>query len=406
MSPAKPPAKPPRAPGRAEPSTPKPAPTAATKAIHTAWPLAVIGALAMASGNPLTPTTAGGDTTLASPPPAREAAAMPAATLSSDRVSAHFIDVDQASSALLEFPCGAVLIDAGARDQTSVDHLVGYLDAFFARRPDLHRRINTVFVTHTHVDHNRGLEAVAERFDIGGYVYNGHLTGSGRVGAKWMADHARQTKIPTDSLSESQISSSQGYTDGVVDAVACPRVDPTINVLSAAYPENPGWDEGEYDNENNQSLVVRVAYGKTSFLFTGDLEEPAIDTLVEKYRASGALRSSVYVVGHHGSANGTTRGLLDAVRPDIAVMSMGRPEVHVPWTAWAYGHPRRDVVELLDQSITRPRDRIEDVQVADGVKRFSPYTIRHAVYATGWDGPITIAGDASGALKVEREPGG
>lgn len=52
------------------------------------------------------------------------------AALPGDEAIVHYIDVDQGASALLEFPCGAVLIDAGGRDARSVDHLIAYLEAF------------------------------------------------------------------------------------------------------------------------------------------------------------------------------------------------------------------------------------------------------------------------------------
>jgi competence protein ComEC len=71
------------------------------------------------------------------------------------------------------------MVDAGGRNQPSVDHLISYLEAFFARRADLHRKLNAIFVTHTHIDHDGALERVAGTFDVGGYVYNSLLNGSG-----------------------------------------------------------------------------------------------------------------------------------------------------------------------------------------------------------------------------------
>jgi len=52
-------------------------------------------------------------------------------------IKAHIIDMGQANATLLEFPCGAVLIDAGAQDEEKVDELVRFLNEFFARRQDL-----------------------------------------------------------------------------------------------------------------------------------------------------------------------------------------------------------------------------------------------------------------------------
>jgi beta-lactamase superfamily II metal-dependent hydrolase len=340
-------------------------------------------------------------TTPSAPPPA--VSAMLTGPLSPDHMSVHFVDVDQAAAAVIEFPCGVVMVDAGARNPAGATALVNYLNALFARRPELNRRISTIFVTHSHTDHNYALQTVANSFTVGGYVYNGHQSGSGAHNAKLMASLVAAKSIPSDAVTEDQVGAG-GFTDKIVDPVACQRVDPQIRVLSGSYEsDTPGWDPGDFDNENNQSLVVRIDYGKASFLFTGDMQTAGLDTLVDNLGPSGLLHAEVWAVSHHGAANGVDQRFLDAVRPEMAVMSFGHPDIPDPWTAGAYGHPRRTTVEALDAAIARPRDVVRDVQVADGVRSFSSYTVRHAVYGTGWDGTVTVDADATGALRVERD---
>src|SRR5580765_5349684 len=64
------------------------------------------------------------------------------------KIIVHYIDVDQGAAALVELPapCGAVLIDAGGYGTAADTHLIGYLESFFARRPDLHRRLAAVYI--------------------------------------------------------------------------------------------------------------------------------------------------------------------------------------------------------------------------------------------------------------------
>src|SRR6185436_12305505 len=102
------------------------------------------------------------------------------------RIAVHYINVDQGAAALVEFPCAAIMIDTGGRGADAGAHLRDYLNAFFARRTDLNQRLAAVFITHTHVDHNSNLRAVAETFGVGAYIHNGVLHGSGRVAARWM----------------------------------------------------------------------------------------------------------------------------------------------------------------------------------------------------------------------------
>lgn len=321
---------------------------------------------------------------------------------STDVASVYYINVDQANSALLEFPCAAVLIDAGARDRAGIDHLTSFLEAFFARRTDLDRHLAAVFITHTHVDHNRALRDVAQRFHVDHYVHNGILTGSGATNARWMATYvqAQNPPIASEAVEESTVGPA-GKTDDTIDPVKCARVDPDIRVLSGNYDENPGWPDGDFDNQNNHSLVIKVTYGAARFLFTGDLEAPAIETLLARPGMKALLASDVWLVGHHGSDNGTTHALLDAMKPQVAIFSSGDPSIQVKWTAWAYGHPRRSVVAMIDHATQRPRTPATDVLVADAAKSFSTYHLTHALYDTAWDGDIHVTARPDGTITVQ-----
>lgn len=325
--------------------------------------------------------------------------------LAGDIMRVHFIDMDQGDAALLEFSCGAVLIDAGGQNDASTERLVRYLDDFFERRDDLQNTIDTVFVTHTHIDHNRALRRVVETFGVRNYVHNGILRGSGRHGANWMADHANDNgrQVNLRAVSQSEIlplPRGDGLSDAAIDPVACQSTDPDIRLLAGPYEDNPGWPSGQFDNGNNKGLVVRIDFGESSFLFTGDLEEHAIDTLVEYYDGTDMLDVDVYQVGHHGSHNGTTDSLMTSMTPEIAMISMGKSTDQQSWTAWQYGHPRRTLVELLDRWIDRPRANAQWVAAANGMRDFFQYRMRDAVYATGWDGTVVITADRSGGYSV------
>jgi beta-lactamase superfamily II metal-dependent hydrolase len=89
---------------------------------------------------------------------------------------AHFIDVGQGDATLLEFPCGAILVDTGTEvneDFDGVAALQAYLEAFFANRTDLHGRLTGLILTHAHIDHVNGVDMVLERFKPANVVTNG-----------------------------------------------------------------------------------------------------------------------------------------------------------------------------------------------------------------------------------------
>lgn len=184
-------------------------------------------------------------------------------------------------------------------------------------------------------------------------------------------------------------------------------VDPEITVLWGRILENPGWGRGHFGNENNHSLVMRVAYGKGSVLLTGDLEDRAAKSFVGRYAGSPLLDVEVYQVGHHGSRNGTIDGLLRDMTPKAAVISMGGHCRRSDWSAWDHGHPKLGIVEVLAESVSLSRPAVSvkdfDGQESDPID----YPLSKAVYATGWDGTVVVDVQESGWIEVEglREAG-
>jgi len=247
-------------------------------------------------------------------------------------MTAHFIDVGQAEAVLLEFPRGAMLVDAGS-DEEHNDALVTNLTKFFQRRTDLDHTLDVVLITHNHIDHTRSLRAVVDSFRVKRYFDNGFTAGSGVANPNWLK---RETAEGRQSLFIREVAESAvvavpghtGLTDAEIDPFNCGSVDPRIHILAGRMESNPGWTDDDFTNQNNHSLVTRVDFGQASFLFMGDLQEAAIESLLAFYgeTSTGELNTDVLQVGHHGSHNATTAALLQAVTPTVAVIPMG------PWT--------------------------------------------------------------------------
>lgn len=323
---------------------------------------------------------------------------------------AHFIDIGQGSATLLEFPCAAILVDTGGEKNdgfNSTDSLLDYLDSFFSRRSDLKKTLHSLILTHPHIDHTRGVSDVLQKYKVLNAVTNGQETGSGKSGQK--ALHAKvangeEAENPTEKIGFEavwlkDIPKKKGLTSKVIDPVDCGTVDPKITALWGYVSDNPGWSATHFGNQNNHSVVIRIDFGKASMLMSGDLEEHAIRSLIAHYQNTRVLDVDVYQVGHHGSHNATTSQFLNALTPEIAVISMGPQDREVSWTAWAYGHPRKVTVDLLRKSVSKERPSTT-VQVATAAKIFTPMVLTQAIYGTGWDGNIVLEADISGAWKV------
>lgn len=346
-------------------------------------------------------------------------------TVATDAMTFHFIDIGQGDATLLEFPCGAALIDTGGELNELFDSdkaLIAYLDAFFKRRADLKNTLDLLLITHPHIDHNRSAMKVLERYNVRSVVDNGadaphsHNDGTEDPGAtqqmamhRWLREHPKEPAVEYLGLGASAIP-PEGLGGPVIDPIGgceASAVDPKILALWGTVTE----DTRTYgDNPNNHSVVVRVDFGKASALFTGDLEIIGLSRLAARYEAHPELLDvDIYQVGHHGSKNATVHYQMQMMSPRVAVISMGPYERNVPWTARKYGHPNIIALEHLAHPHHGVRGRRTRIETWVGIKGafkdekvevFERRSIDRAIYATGWDGTVTITANANGWLDI------
>ncbi len=333
---------------------------------------------------------------------------MPELSARNDVWRTHFVDIGQGLAVLLEFPCGAALIDTGGENDSHLDSdlaLQIYLDAFFERRQDLRRTLDLLVLTHPHIDHTHGVGTVLENYKVTHAIDNGMDKGSGGGPQgelhEFVAEHP---EVKYEPILLANILDPKGLTDDVIDPIRCPDIDPQLHALWGQVAVDPGWPgmrfgKTPFQNANNHSVVMRVSFGKASGLFTGDLEEPAIRDLLKRTAGLNVLDVDIYQVGHHGSINGTTPELVAAMSPEVAVFSMGPPTWRETWSGWKYGHPRREIVAMLENGIQRKRKPLEALVGIHG-ERFEMHRVEQAIYGTGWEGTVVIEAEADGRMRV------
>jgi beta-lactamase superfamily II metal-dependent hydrolase len=355
-----------------------------------------------------------------------------AAAAVDDVIRLHFIDVGQGAATLVEFPCAAVLVDAGGErwpkerwkparyDSTAA--LMTYLRGFFRQRPALHDSLALLVLTHPHKDHTRGVPAVLAAYRPKAIVHGGLFRGSGVADEKAARDYARaNADVVTSWYVLQRTIDRHGLTNRAIDPITCASTgttDPVIRALWGQVRDRDGdWFADDFMDENNHSVVVRIDYGKASVLFTGDLEHATrpwndprryaagIERLLEAHAGTDVLDVGVYHVGHHGAGNGTTDALVAAMSPDIAVISAGPPCRRDGFSAWAHGHPRDRTIDRLQAGVRGSRPA-KTVVVFQGAGTRTERTVTKAIYSTGWDGTVVLEGRPSdGAWRVVRTTG-
>ena len=333
----------------------------------------------------------------------------------SAQMRVHLINVGQGCATLIEFPCAAILVDAGGESNAlfnSSDSLTAYLDNFFERRSDLNHTLQCVYLTHPHKDHTLGVPVILQSpYVIKNAVTDGLEEGSGKAGQIKLhraAQASEENNDPADDIgleavTTDKIVGNDGLTNSVIDPVNCTGINPVIKILWGASTVKPAtWTTTDFNNENNHSLVIRIEYGSSVFIITGDLEDVAQANLLAKYNGTNLLDADVYLVGHHGSKNGSSQELINQITPQMALIGVGNQSRQILWTAWAYGHPNKGILDRLQNKLTATRTPIH-VKAGTGAKTFVDYTVSKAIYATGWDNNVVLEADADGHWnKVEK----
>ena len=219
-----------------------------------------------------------------------------------ENFSVSFIDVGQADSVLIRNGNYNMLIDAGNNEDG--EKLVNYFKSLGIEE------FTYVFATHPHEDHIGGMDDIINNFKIDNY---------------YMSNKLSTTKTFMDVLDA---------LDGCNLKYTVPNKGDTLKLGDANIKViYPGDDKS---NINDSSIVLKITYGKNSFLLTGDATSN-----VERKIYNEDIKSDVLKVAHHGSSYSSTDVFLDRVKPYYAVISVGKNNI--------YNHPSNKTLEKLNK---------------------------------------------------------
>lgn len=211
--------------------------------------------------------------------------------------SASFADVGTADACCIRCKDKNILIDSGT--SISYDKLSAYL-----KRNDF-KSFDAVIISHPDSDHIGGMAKLLEEIKVD-RIYMPKLPDE-------LVPETEEYKTFINSVKENKIE------------IFYPKIqseikigDMTLNFISPTK---------EYGNRNDNSLVLKVIYGETSFLFTGDISEKVEEDLLN---SDIELKSDVLKVAHHGSKTSSSEDFLKAVSPQISVVSVGLSDDTLP----------------------------------------------------------------------------
>lgn len=246
-----------------------------------------------------------------------------------EQLRVNYIDVGQGDCILIEFGDETMLVDSGERgnEQTVINYL---------RNAGVDS-LDYVLVSHQHTDHMGSMAGVLEAFEVEQIIMP-------RISKESTPTNSTYTKFlnAVSQCGAKVVAASVGKTYSIGEAVV--TILGPINVV---------------DDLNDMSVVMRLDYGETSFLFTGDAGRDAEADIID---AGYDLDCDVLKAGHHGSKASSSADFLNCVTPEVVIITCGEDN--------DYGHPHSAALKRIKehtQSVYRTDICGSIVVTSDGI---------------------------------------
>ena len=216
-----------------------------------------------------------------------------------------YMDVGQGDAEYIKVNGNDILIDAGPRSNSKE-----LLEQLKAKNID---DFELVIATHPHEDHIGGMVDVFKEYEVKAF-YSPKIT------------HTTKTYENLVKAVKDEGLKTKELKGGMV-----------IDLGEGAKFEVFTPQKSEYEELNDYSPIMKLSFGDTSYLFTGDAEKLAEEEALAKYKNS--LDSDVIKFGHHGSSSSSSNAFIEAVSPKYGIISCAKDN--------KYGHPHRETLDII-----------------------------------------------------------
>ena len=215
----------------------------------------------------------------------------------------HFIDVGQGDSILIDFGQNEMLIDGGEKSPGVTNYINSYIEG----------PLEVIVATHPHADHIGGLIEVLDDFS---------------VKEIWLNGDSSTSKTYKEFMVAVNLEGANIYRAKEGGLISLGNLNFTIL--------NP--PSSLFNDANNNSIVLRLKYGDTAFLFAGDAEQGAEAAMLT---TGDELQADILKAGHHCSKTSSSGAFLSAVKPKEAICMVGKNN--------RYGHPHQETLTNLKE---------------------------------------------------------
>jgi len=216
-----------------------------------------------------------------------------------------FLDVGQGAATLFEFTNGTnILLDGGGSYSERYNVGKNIIAPFLWKKRIRH--VDIIIITHPDSDHYSGLHFIIEQFHPEMVYTNGQHVQTGSY-------HTLMELIAKNNITKRQALARETLYDDSLCKLSCLGMQGLPVTMANT-------------SDNNQSVVLKLQCGENKFLFPGDIENSAENLLLQE---DIFLRSNVLLASHHGSKNSNSHAFLQAVAPQLIIVSAGRTKTNL-----------------------------------------------------------------------------
>jgi len=230
----------------------------------------------------------------------------------SGTLTVKMLNVGQGDAILIETPEQTVLVDTSDVDER--DKLKKELKKAGVKN------IDKVILTHPHADHIGGMDVLFDGEYKIGMIYDNGMPSTSKLFTGYLKK-AKAQGVKRQGLKAGDVLDLGG---GARFEVLSPGADLVKQGQAKGYKHDP----------NNESVVGRLVFGSFTMLFTGDAEKETEAAILQSHR--DGVKSLVLKAPHHGSHTSSSKAYLDAVQPEVCLISCGAGN--------DYGHPHKETL--------------------------------------------------------------
>lgn len=251
-----------------------------------------------------------------------------------DEIGLVYLNAGQGDATIVRLPNGRLMV-VDCNNDNSPENIAEYL-----KKAEI-KKIDYLVITHPHYDHMSGMKEIADNFEVGEVWVTKYER---KKDSEPKESYGKYKECYKDSLKKLH---KNGAKIRVPSAKNKPVVKEGKTEIKVLGPSNNS--QGKNEDIHEESIALKIKFGQTSFVFTGDTTNQGLDRIRKYYDIKN---TTVWHASHHGSREGANEEALKEAKPKYTVIPVGKGNYH--------GHPHAEAKKVYKENTEKKVYRTDE----------------------------------------------